>query len=591
MRFKSIRWQIAIPYTALILIAMICLSAFLSARVEKNAIMDLQNRLENEALLLSGYLTADQISALNSTELSTLVDAWSKKLETRISIISVDGAVLADSDQEPTLMENHLYRPEIQQALKEGVGSASRYSSTMKVNYLYTAVVVKDSTGAVIGVIRLAYSLEQVENNQNSIRLTIWISSAVVTALSIILALLIAQRTTGPLNEINRVARQVANGNFNTRVYFNANNEITQIADSLNVMSDELNIRIQELQSEKSRLSTILAQITDGVIILDPQGHISLINPAAEALFNLQGNDAVGKSLARALRYHQIVELWESYEATGKEQAAFLELSPQGQYLQMILAPLEGSLSGHALCLFQNLTQMRKLETIRRDFMSNISHELRTPLASLKAIAETLQMGALEDPDSAQHFLQRMDTEIDALVQMVNELLELSRIESGQVPLVLDNVDPGELLRLAGERMRAQADRANLNLLIGCEENLPYIQADNRRLQQALVNLIHNAIKFTPPGGSITCKVNASKEGVLFTVADTGVGISGEDLPRIFERFYKVEQSRRGSGTGLGLSIARHLVEAHGGKIWAESEPGKGSKFSIIIPFAQPATR
>jgi len=231
------------------------------------------------------------------------------------------------------------------------------------------------------------------------------------------------------------------------------------------------------------------------------------------------------------------------------------------------------------LILAQDLTQVRKLETVRRDFISNVSHELRTPLASLKALTETLQSGALSDPEAGPRFLERIHTEVDALTQMTQELLDLSRIESGQVRLNFESLSPRKLIYSAAERMKAQAERAKLNLDVKCEDGLPNIQADRTRLEQVLVNLIHNAVKFTKPGGEITLTAESVSGGVRCAVQDTGIGIPAESLPRIFERFYRVDSSRTGSGTGLGLSISKHIIEAHGGHIWAESEEGKGSTF------------
>jgi two-component system phosphate regulon sensor histidine kinase PhoR len=227
---------------------------------------------------------------------------------------------------------------------------------------------------------------------------------------------------------------------------------------------------------------------------------------------------------------------------------------------------------------------MRRLETVRRDFITNISHELRTPLASIKALTETLKAGALEDPETGKHFLERMDTEVDALTQMVSELLELTRIESGQVPLKIKPTKPCKIVKRSVKRLREQAERSQLNLDSNCPNDLPEIYADSSRLGQALTNLVHNAIKFTPEGGNVTITARQNVDVIEFSIKDTGIGIPSDDLPRIFERFYKADQARTESGTGLGLAIARHLVEAHSGRIWVESTVGHGSTFYFTIP-------
>lgn len=342
------------------------------------------------------------------------------------------------------------------------------------------------------------------------------------------------------------------------------------------VFDTELSI----LRTETERLATVLEQLTDGVLIADADGRVQFANPAAGKLF---GTDSLThQSVAQVVRNHQLIEAWKRCQQTRLLQIEAVEIPTRKQYLQLIVIPDEHA--GGSLLLAQDLTQVRKLETVRRDFISNVSHELRTPLASLKALTETLQNGALSDPDAGPRFLDRIHTEVDALTQMTQELLDLSRIESGQVQLNFESIAPRKLIYSAADRMKAQAERASLTLDVKCDDGLPNIHADRNRLEQVLVNLIHNAVKFTKPGGRITLGVESVSGGVRCAVRDTGVGIPSESLTRIFERFYRVDSSRTGSGTGLGLSIARHIVEAHGGKIWAESEEGRGSTFYFLIP-------
>jgi two-component system phosphate regulon sensor histidine kinase PhoR len=363
------------------------------------------------------------------------------------------------------------------------------------------------------------------------------------------------------------------------------------VSSSVHALIAAFDLRFSTLDEERARLEATLTQMTDGVLIVDTQGRVQRANPAAEKLFG-EGETLVGKSISIALRHHQLIETWRKCQQSGTVQSDSVELPGTRKFLQLIAIPDQHA-SG-AILLIQDLTRIRRLETVRRDFISNVSHELRTPLASLKALTETLQEGALDDPPAAHRFLGRIQTEVDALTQMATELLELSRIESGQVPLELKLLPPDQLLHSAADRMRMQAERAGLNLTTDCPQDLPLIHADMPRLEQVLVNLIHNAVKFTPPGGEVRVTVTkaplsmqgrgAGGEGVRFSVHDTGPGIPADDLPRIFERFYRVDRSRTGGGTGLGLSIARHLVEAHGGRIWAESREGEGSTFYFTIP-------
>ena len=358
--------------------------------------------------------------------------------------------------------------------------------------------------------------------------------------------------------------------------------ELQNLSSALASIMAAFDLRHSSLESERARLATVLDQITDGVLIADAQGLIQFANPAAGRLF--QTSNPLNRSVAEVIRNHQLVEAWRRCQQTRQLQSESVELPTRHQYLQLVVIPDQHS-SG-SLLLAQDLTQIRRLETVRRDFISNLSHELRTPLASLKALTETLQDGALEDPPAAKRFIGQIQIEVDALSQMVTELLELSRIEAGRFSLDIRPVAPHTLLDSAGKRMLLQAERAGLQLRVECAQDLPKVQTDMQRMEQLLVNLIHNAVKFTRPGGVIILSAEAAPGEVRFAVRDTGIGIPAEDVPRIFERFYRVDKSRSGSGTGLGLSIAKHIVEAHQGRIWVESIEGQGSTFIFTLPLA-----
>ena len=356
--------------------------------------------------------------------------------------------------------------------------------------------------------------------------------------------------------------------------------EFEAISGAISSLISTFNLEHSVLDSERSRLATVLDQITDGVLIADAHGLIQFANPAAGRLF--QFANPVGHSIVEVVRSHQLVEAWRRCQQSGQMQSESVEIPTRHQFLQLVVIP-DRHTSG-SLLLVQDLTRLRRLETVRRDFVSNLSHELRTPLASLRALAETLQDGALDDPPAARRFVDQIQIEVDALTQMVNELLELSKIESGRFALDRSPVAAYDLLASASERMQVQAERAHLSLRVECAHDLPNVQIDAQRLEQVLVNLIHNSVKFTRPGGEVVLFAEPEDGSVRFAVRDTGVGIPEDDISRIFERFYRVDKSRAGNGTGLGLSIAKHIVEAHGGKIWVESREGKGSTFYFTIP-------
>jgi two-component system phosphate regulon sensor histidine kinase PhoR len=356
--------------------------------------------------------------------------------------------------------------------------------------------------------------------------------------------------------------------------------ELEDLSSAIASVISTLDRRYSLIDSERSRLATVLDQITDGVLLADTQGLIQFANPAAGRLF--QFANPLNHSIAEVVRHHQLVEAWRRCQQTRQMQSESVEVPTRHQFLQLVVIPDQHT-SG-SLLLVQDLTRIRRLETVRRDFVSNLSHELRTPLASLKALAETLQEGALDDPPAARRFVDQIQVEVDALTQMANELLELSKIESGRFSLSFTPIAAGDLLHSAAQRMRVQAERAHVTLRVEYRDDLPSVQVDSQRLEQVLVNLIHNAVKFTRPGGEVTLLAEPIDGEVRFAVRDTGVGIPTEEVSRIFERFYRVDKSRAGSGTGLGLSIAKHIVEAHQGKIWAESIEEQGSTFYFTIP-------
>ncbi len=394
--------------------------------------------------------------------------------------------------------------------------------------------------------------------------------------LLLILTIWFAWRYYDLRKRINQYAQAIRNqSDFSGKL-----RDLESLTSVVNSLQSIFSIERANLNAENARLATVLEQLTDGVLIADADGRVQFANPAARKLFDAP--NPIQQTVAQVIRNFQLIEAWRRCQQTREIQIETVELPMRKLFLQLTVIP--DKYESGSLLLAQDLTRVRRLETVRRDFISNVSHELRTPLASLKALTETLQNGALADAEAGPRFLDRIHTEVDALTQMTQELLDLSRIESGQVELNFAPISPKNLINSAAERMKAQAERANLKITVHCDDKLQTMRADYARLEQVFVNLIHNAVKFTKSGGEISLFAEPTENGVRFAVKDTGIGIPAESLNRIFERFYRVDSSRTGSGTGLGLSIAKHIVEAHKGKIWAESELGQGSVFYFLIP-------
>jgi two-component system phosphate regulon sensor histidine kinase PhoR len=359
--------------------------------------------------------------------------------------------------------------------------------------------------------------------------------------------------------------------------------EIQELAEALQKTALQTEEQFNALTKEQAMLSAVLDHMTDGVLIADDNGKVQLLNTAAGKLFKIENDQAIDRSVVEVMRHYSLVDLWEKTK-NGNPETIDMELGSAHKYLQVVGISLEKDLPGRTMLLFQDLTQTHQLEIVRRDFVSNISHELRTPIAGLKAISETLLDGALDDPPAARKFLVHMDNEVDNLIQIVNELLELSRIEAGRSNFEFQRNDPCRLINNAYERMILQAEKAGVRLTQECPPGLPQVSADSVRISQVFINLIHNAIKFTHTGGHIHLTAWRDDNKVVFMVQDDGVGVAKKDLKRIFERFYKADRARSGGGTGLGLSICKHIVDAHGGQIWVESEENAGSKFFFTIP-------
>jgi two-component system phosphate regulon sensor histidine kinase PhoR len=385
------------------------------------------------------------------------------------------------------------------------------------------------------------------------------------------------------VRRVTEVVDRLAQGDYAARADLLAGGELNELSGAVNRLAERTESRAARRKRERDRFETVLHNMSDGVIMLDRRGTVALMNPSAERLLRYPANKALHESFVQVVRDYRLADVWQQCAQRREEQSATVEISG-GLFLRITVSPfLRGAAHGY-LVLLQDLSHLHRLEAVRRDFVSNISHELRTPLASIKALVDTLRDGAMSDPPAAEHFLGRMEIEVDSMTQMVQELLELSRIESGQAPLRLFPCALASLIEPSVERLRPQATRAAITLAVVLPDDLPQVMVDADRIRQVVINLVHNAIKFTPAGGYVTVTARSVHDGIVVSVADTGIGVPAEDLSRIFERFYKADRARSGGGTGLGLAIAKHTIQAHNGRLWVESIEGKGSTFSFTLP-------
>jgi two-component system, OmpR family, phosphate regulon sensor histidine kinase PhoR len=573
-----IRWRKALPFLVLLVLGLLVFTIGGTNILRRQDQVRWEMHLMDLVRLIASSAQAEIDDLGESADLSRLAAHYAEILEISVLFISPEGLLLGSSDP------NNPLSPILINDLVEQIsfdGRAARISN----GEITVGAAIQKVDEEPLGFVVLQAPLDRFRLDPTPL----WNLGAIVIlvalVIGLVLAMIIQEHAVKPVESLIIAVQQMRSGNFHNLEFPDGSNELNDLSQSLQDMAQHLGNQIDALTTERTKLSAVLNQMTDGVLIADPEGRVQLLNPAAERIFQIGGKRGLQRSVVEVLRYHQLVDLWRMARE-GQRQTTMLEIGPQHLFLQVTGMPLKVSQQGSTLILFQDLTQLRRLETVRRDFISNVSHELRTPLASLKALADTLQEGALDDPPAARRFIIRMETEIDNLTQLVNELLELSRIESGKVPLSFHRIQPCDLLSPAYERMALQVERAGLALVMDCPPDLPAVFADPDRITQVMINLIHNATKFTPPEGQITLSAYHDGDYIVFFVKDTGVGIPKKDLSRIFERFYKADRARTGGGTGLGLSIARHMVESHGGFIWAESEEDLGSTFYFSLPIA-----
>ena len=578
---RSIYWKITIPLIILVLLGMGFLGVYITSSARNTQINHLKLQLVNEAELVANISASSFADPAQQVNLNVVAQTIGAEINTRITFIALDGTVLGDNDQTAASMENHATRPEVQAALAGNIGQDTRYSTTLREYMMYAAVPVL-SQGQKIGVARVALPLTTVESSVNSEVLTIITAVVIAAILFILIAALIARMITKPVRQITKAAVGITAGNLGQQIEIRTNDEIGRLAHAFNEMSQNLKTTIAAIVDERGNLATVLTNLTDGVVMTDAEEKLLLTNPAAERLFNFKKENVNGHPLIEAVHDYEIDEIVKKCLSTTHEQTAQLETN--GRFIRVIAVPITTGRSYSTLILFQDLTELRNLQTMRRELIGNISHDLRTPIAGIKAMVETLQDTAIDDKQVALDFLTRINGEVDRLTQMVTELTELSHIETGKAELRRVPTNLNYLIEEVVGQMRPQAESKPVTITTDFNSNLPVIKVDKDRIRQTLTNLVHNAIKFNNPGGKVTITTTFHNESAIVSMSDTGIGISKEDLPHIFERFYKADKARSQGGSGLGLAIAKHTIQAHGGNISVKSEEGKGTTITFDLP-------
>ncbi|MBF0485717.1 MAG: HAMP domain-containing protein [Candidatus Omnitrophica bacterium] len=584
-------WKLTFIFCSAALVGLLAGYFYLTSHLKSYLDVNLENNLKRELAVARDFLEThlDDQGAL--TDAPKLADRIGKDLGVRVTVVALDGTVIGDSEltaQELKQVENHTSRIEIQDALKHGFGISRRFSYTIKKYLLYEAVPF--GVGQSKGVLRLAMPVSEIENFESRSRQIVFFALLLVFLLSLGFTYIISLVVSRPLREMSTIAQKMAKGDFSLKPSITSRDEMGELARAVSYMSEQVEDKIERLKQEGAKLDAVLSSMFEGIMVVDERGQVLLMNPSMRKSFFIEANPE-GKRAGEVIRNTAVLSIIErllqKQERFWTEEITLAAGEEKIFKVNAVLIMRNGRAEG-AVLVFHDISQLRHLEKVRQDFVANVSHELRTPVSSIKGYAETLLEGAWDDKKNAREFLEIIQQNSDRLAHLINDLLDLSKIESGKMDFVLMPVElKGIVSRCLGvleKTFHGKKQQVTVNIPASC----PRVMADEARLSQVILNLLDNAVKYTPEGGGI--KVTAVLEGKFLRVdvEDTGVGIPEKDIPRIFERFYRVDKARSRDlgGTGLGLSIVKHIVLAHGGEVRVRSQVGAGSTFSFTIPTA-----
>ena len=585
----GLRERIAVGAVAASAVALATVLVLVEPGLRRRAVEHTRATLLAEARLMARVVERPLAEGAPPAAIDALVDSAAREVQARVTIIAPDGRVLADSSlsgPELAAVENHAHRPEVVEALRGGDGTSVRHSATVDVDLLYEAVPIRHD-GRVIGVSRVAFPLYGIEEQAQELARSVVLALAAAFAVAVLLAVLLSAPLAGPLREMMASAHRFAAGDLSARTRISRRDEVGELARILDRSADQLQARLNELAGERARTETILSAIDSGLLAVDHRGTVILANDSLRGSLDLP--EPLGRHYVEVIRHPDVGRALESVLRTGRPHALEVRIHHLRRIYALSAGPFPGQegMPHGAVLTFQDVTERRRVDEVRRDFVANASHELRTPLTSIRGFVEALEDGGLEEPPTARRFLEKIRVHADRMAALVSDLLELSRLEAGERAPAWEQVLPEEVVdEVAGGLAPLAAAR---QIALTTDVRAPAFETDRERLRGVLENLAENALKYTPAGGHVSVSAHAEDGAVVFDVADDGPGIGAEHLPRIFERFYRVDKarSRELGGTGLGLSIVKHLAESLGGVVTVSSEPGRGSRFTVRLPLAR----
>lgn len=584
----GIRTRLMLTYILLIFISMSILGLALLWPLKDYYVKNSEKDLVEQARLISSIIEPYLIEK-NYPPIASITRDLGERVNTRITIIRKDGKVLGDSNYNFNKMENHAGRPEIKKALEGSKGVATRYSTTLDIDTMYVALPL-EYQGEVIAIIRVSLPLIEINKTLFNLEMIILTGIILASSIAVLLSIKLSRTITEPIKSINNTAKKIAQGDLEQKIFTRSKDELGQLSHAINDMTLALKKQIQEVTAGKKRIEAILNHMVSGVLVISNRGIIQSINPEAIRMFGTSIKKAINKPYQSVIRNFGLQEMIEKVINTGEvESYEFSTIYPENLTLKAYIAPVnhEGE-NKQIVIVFHDITMLRQLEKMKTDFVANASHELRTPVAAIKGFAETLLDGALENETLSKRFIAIIDKEADRLIRLINDLLDLSRIEAKGAQLSAEPIDIGKLLHSSVVNLSNEAAEKEVKLEINVANDLPPVRANKDMITQAFVNLIDNAIKYTNSGGKVEVGAVVDEGYLKIKFKDSGIGIPKEDVPRIFERFYRVDKARSKEvgGTGLGLSIVKHIMELHKGYVHVQSELGKGTTFWLALPIA-----
>ena len=588
MRRTKLIWKLYPVYLVIILFSIVIVALYASTTLKKFYL-----RKTAEDLIVRAHLIEREVVGTFAKENQQYLDELSKTIgretATRITVIHFSGEVWGDSDEDPQKMENHAGRPEVKAALRGDRGVFTRYSDTLQQEMMYVAIPL-EKDGEIVGVVRTSISVSEIDTTLGSINRKIVLAGLLLIFLAAVASLYIARRISQPIEEMKRGALRFAEGNFSRTLLVPNSEELGSLADVLNHMAKQLDEKIRTITQQRNELETILSAMREGIVAVDSEERVLTFNQAAGSFLEIDLSSAKGHAIQEVIRNADIQRFLSGVlSEKGLTEGEIVLHGPENKFLQLtgnLLHDIGGKKIG-ALIVLNDITRLRQLENIRCEFVANVSHELKTPITSIKGFVETLLEGGLEDKKNVQKFLEIISKQSDLLNAIIDDLLSLSRLEqgaeSGEVQLTEENLK--HILEAAAGDYTLKARERKIKVTVNCNEEI-MVKANSRLLIQAIGNLLDNAIKYSETNTSVEVEATSNSDEVAIKVRDHGSGIDPEHLPRLFERFYRVDKgrSRELGGTGLGLAIVKHIAQAQGGHVTVESTPGKGSIFTLHLP-------